>query len=263
MTLRPPVVARGAGERPPVAAPARSLAANFRDVVIQPAATFRDVARRPRWLAPLVAVTLASVIVSLLGWPTMARIVRETMPELGPGAPPGLEALTLGSALMAAILGPLFGTPLGISICGVLLWGWARLTGAGGARLDRAVAAIAFVSLIGVFSSVADVVALTLFPEAVDPVAIPVVKPLSLAALFEPGEVTLPLHAALGHVSVFSLWWAALLVVAGTHALGMSRGAAIGFAALAWVAMGVLIALGASLSGLGSAGQLPGAPIAL
>ena len=264
MTLPPLIEARApAGERPPVAAPGRSLAANFRDVVIRPAATFRDLARRPRWAAPLVVITLLSVVVALLGWPTMARVVREATPSLSGNTPPELEALTLGAALAAGLVGAAIGTPLGVVIWGVLFWGWGRLTGAAAADLGRAVAALAYVSLIWIFSSLADVAALALSPGAVEPAGIVAVKPLSLAALFESGEIALPLHAGLAYVSVFSLWWAALLVVAGIHASGMSRATAVGFAVLAWVAMGVLTVLGAAVSALGGDVQLPGAPVAL
>jgi hypothetical protein len=236
---------------------------NFRDLVLRPTVTFRDVSGRPRWLAPLAAVTLASVIVSLLGWPTMAEIVRQTMPELGPGAPPGMEALTLGTALAAAIFGPVVGTPVATLIYAVLLWGWARLVGAAGARLEAAVAALAYAALIGVFSSAADVITLMLSPGSIEPVSVRAIQPLSLAALFEAGAIAPPFHAALAHVNAFSLWWAGLLAVAGVHAVGMPRGPAIGFAVLAWVATGLLLVLGAAVAALSGGGRLPGAPVAL
>ncbi len=40
----------------------RSVAKNFGDVILEPSATFEDVAERPRWLVPLIVIAVAKIV---------------------------------------------------------------------------------------------------------------------------------------------------------------------------------------------------------
>lgn len=226
----------------PGAEAGRSVWENLRDVVLEPIATFEDVAQRPRWLTPLGVVLAITVVVS---WVMLPAIVEQQRLQVLERVPPEQQEQALQQVEMfAGWLGLLFSivsTPVMIAIVAFLLWGFALAAGAKRARFGVAFTAMTYASVIHVLQGIAQAVVVAI--KGAEQVAREGGAPtFGLGLFLERGELPALLYGILVNVNFFSIWYAVVLGIAGVHAIKMSKGAATAFAVMMWLVGGVVLA---------------------
>ncbi|MBW3661271.1 MAG: YIP1 family protein, partial [Gemmatimonadetes bacterium] len=137
----------------------RSMAENFRDVVVDPEATFGDVAERPRWLVPLIVLAVATLIVSYFMMPVwsemqQAELARQEMSaEQVEQSQRMMELFQWVGLAMVPII-----TAVIMAIWAFLFWGWGTIAGARNARFGVAFSAIVYAGLIYLFQAIAQAI---------------------------------------------------------------------------------------------------------
>lgn len=220
----------------------RSVWENLRDAIVEPEATFRDVAGRPRWLVPLAVVLVITAAVSWIMLPALLEMQRLQVLE---SVPPEQQQDALEQLEMfAGPLGLVFSvvsTPVMIAVVAFLFWGFGLVSGAKNARYSVAFTAMTYAGVVYVLQGVAQATVVLL--KGAGQVAREGGPPLFGPSLFlDQGEMPRLLYAMLANLNFFSVWYAVVVGVAGFHALKMSRGAAIAFAVVMWLVGGVVLA---------------------
>lgn len=221
----------------------RSMAENFRDVVLDPEVTFEDVAERPKWLMPLIVLAVVTLIVSYFMMPLWAEMQAEALAEQDLSAEQleqqrqMMETFKWVGLAMAPIM-----TALISLLWGFLFWGWGTIAGAKNSRFAVALTAVVYAGLIYIFQSIAQ--AIVVVAKGAETVAAEGGPPtFGLTLLIERGEMSGLVWAFLSNVNFFSIWYAVVIAIAGQHALKMSKGASWGFAIAGWVLAGLLMTL--------------------
>jgi len=219
----------------------RSVWRNFADVVLEPSATFEDVAERPRWVVPLVVIVVASLIVSIFLSPVQLEIQKLQAMERFSGE--ALEA-TLRQIERFGRFAPLIsviGTPLFLAIFAFLFWGFGLVSGAKNSEFAVAFASMVYLGTIQVLLQVAQIVVVQI--KGVETVAREGLPLFGLSMFVERGDLPLFAWTFIVGINFFSIWYAIVLGIAGIHALEMSRGAAATFAVILWLLGSLLIAV--------------------
>ncbi len=231
----------------PVAASAdRSLWANLRDVVLEPSATFDDVGERPRWLAPLIVVMVATLVLTIVMMP-----LYEAMQAVKLGANASLSPEQREQAVqtmqkfkwVGAAIAP-FAVAVISGLFALILWGWAAISGARNAIYKVAFTAVVYTGVIGILQSIAQ--AIVLYVKGPDQLAREGGPPtFGLALFLDRGDLPLLVWGMLANVNFFAVWTAIVVAIAGVHALRMSKGSATGVAIFTWLVSALFLALGA------------------
>jgi len=205
-------------ESPPVSFPAR-----FMGVFISPGETFEDIARCPGFIAPLIAVVVASLVVleTMLAKIGMERMIRQLLEQGGQAAKMSADQLeqavhggaTLGTVIAhvgVLILGPaalLIWAGLGLGILVLILGAQAKF--------KAVFSATCYANLVGVLGALM-AVALILFgdPEHFNPNN-PV--PTNVAFFLNPLETSKAWYSLAGSADILWIWTMVLM------AMGWSR----------------------------------------
>jgi hypothetical protein len=232
---------RSSSEAGPPPSTGRSTWENLRDVVFAPSATFEDVRERPRWLVPLIVVALATLIASFFMMPLygemqrVALAARDMTPEQREQALRQMESfkyvgLAFGPIMVAVIS----------ALIGLLLWGWAAISGAREPQYKVAFTAIVYTGVIGVLQLIAQSIVVAL--KGAEQVAGEGGPPtFGLALFMERGDMPKILWGLLASVNFFAIWTAIVVAIAGIHAMRMGKGPAYAFAAAMWVLGAIML----------------------
>lgn len=228
-----------AGPPPPTG---RSTWDNLRDVVLAPSATFEDVRERPRWLVPLIVIAAATLLVSFFLMPLygemqrVALMARDMTDQQREQALRQMESFKYVGLVFGPIMVAIFS-----AIFGLLLWGWAAISGAREPQYKVAFTAIVYTGVIGVLQLIAQSIVVAL--KGAEQVALEGGPPtFGLALFLERGDMPKLLWGLLANINFFSIWTAIVVALAGIHALRMSKGAAYGFAIATWLIGAVMLA---------------------
>lgn len=221
----------------------RSMAENFRDVVVDPVATFEAVAERPNWVKPLIVLVVATLIVSYFMMPIwsemqQAQLAGQDMtPEQIEQSQRMMETFKWVGLAMAPVI-----TAVIMAIWAFLFWGWGTMAGARNARYAVAFAAVVYAGLIYLFQGIAQAIVVVL--KGAETVAAEGGPPtFGLTLFIDRGEMSGLAWGLLSNVNFFSIWYAVVIAIAGQHALKMGKGASWGFAAVVWVVSGIFLAI--------------------
>jgi hypothetical protein len=232
---------RSSSEAGPPPSTGRSTWENLRDVVFAPSATFEDVRERPRWLVPLIVVALATLIASFFMMPLygemqrVALAARDMTPEQREQALRQMESfkyvgLAFGPIMVAVIS----------ALIGLLLWGWAAISGAREPQYKVAFTAIVYTGVVGVLQLIAQSIVVAL--KGAEQVAREGGPPtFGLALFMERGDMPGILWGLLASVNFFAIWTAIIVAIAGIHAMRMGKGPAYAFAAAMWVLGAIML----------------------
>lgn len=216
---------------PPVngeSSPSNSLSfvQRFAGVFFSPGPTFSDIARKPDFIAPLVAVVLSSLAVTetMLGKIGMERIVRMSMERstrASSMSPEQMEQAVHRGAQVGAVLahlGGLLGAPIFLLIVAGL--GLLIVNGIFGGQLNfkTAFAVGCYANLVAVVGTLVALV-MILFgdPEHFNPQN---PTPTNVGFFLNPLETSKPLLALASSFDIFTLWYMGLLGIGFSEATG-------------------------------------------
>jgi len=198
--------------------PPKSFAARFAGVFFSPGATLADIARKPDFIAPLVASMLASVVVTeTMIWKIgMERIVRQQIEHSSRGATMTPEqvqqSVEQGARIggMIAHVAGVLGMPVGaLIVAGIGLLIVSVVFGSP-VNFATAFSVACYASLVTILSSLM-AIAMIFFgdPEHFNPQS-PV--PSNLGFFLSP-DTSKPLMSLASSFDVFTLWFMALLAI--------------------------------------------------
>jgi hypothetical protein len=214
------VAAPAVGDAPPESFPERLLG-----IYISPAKTLADVARKPDWIAPLIAGVVGAVVVteSMLWKIGMERMVRMSLEQSGRASSMSPEQIDQ-AVRQGAMAGGIITHVMGVVIAPIVL---LIIAGLGliivnvifGAHVtsEKIFSLVCYANLVSLLGS-AMAVAVILFgdPDHFSPQN-PV--PANLGFFLNPREVSKPIYALASSADIFTVWFLILL------AIGLSEGA--------------------------------------
>jgi hypothetical protein len=238
----PPAGASAATAPPAPVEPPRGLLSTLAGVYSAPTETFRGLAARPSFVAPLLAAIALNVAFTFV-WMRKAdpvELARTQMEESGvfERVPPERHAEIVERQArlfpIFAWLGPLVFAPIGfVAMAGLFLFIY-RFFYASETTFAQSLAVVCWSLLaVGLVTTPLTLLVLALKGEwSVDPRTVIQASP---AALFEKGAVPKPVHALLDSIDLFSAWILFLLTAGYAATSKRSLGAA---------AVGVLVVWG-------------------
>ena len=213
----------------------RSMWTNFKDVILEPSATYEEVGRRPKWVGPLVVIMVATLVTSFLLMPLWVElqrvgVMRQDMPaERREQAMQMMETFKwVGLALSPIMAG------IVTAVFGLLFWAWGAISGGKNATFKIAFASLLYAGIILVLQSIAQWVVMLV--KGAEQVALEGGMPTFGLALFvERGDMNRFLWGLIQSVNFFSIWHAVIIATAGMYALRMTKGSATAFAVAMWL----------------------------
>ncbi len=224
---------------PPPAPPSadgggRPVATNVRDVVLAPSATFEDVGRHPRWLAPLLIVMALTAVTSFLLMPMSVEMQKLGLAGRDMSAEQREQAIQMINTFkwIGVVAGPVF-VAIFSAIYSLFFWAWAAISGAKNASFKIAFTALIYAGMVLVLQSFAQ--AVVVWVKGAEQVAREGAPTFGLALFVERGDMSRWLWGLVANLSFFTIWHAVLVAIAGVYALRMSRGSAYAFAIAVWI----------------------------
>jgi hypothetical protein len=223
--------------------PGRSIWRNLLDVVLAPSATFADVRERPRWLVPLFVIAALTLIASYFMMPLYTEMQRIGM--MARDMPPEQREEALRQMEQFKYVGLAFG-PIMVAVIsalvGLLLWGWAAISGAREPTYKVAFTTIVYTGVIGILQLIAQSIVVAV--KGAEQVALEGGPPTFGLALFLDREgMPKILYGLLANVNFFAIWTLIVVAIAGVVAMKMGKGAAYGFSIVMWLIGGVILGL--------------------
>ena len=220
----------------------RSVWKNFSDAVFAPGETFEDVGRRPRILVPLLLLMAAVLIVSWFHMPVWSDLQALKL-AANPDMSPEQRETAIAGMQRFMWIGLLI-SPVGFAVITALLallfWGWAAISGAGNADYKVAYSSLIYASVVIVVQMVLQAVVIGI--KGAEQIAREGGPPLFGLSLFlDRDDLPRLVWGFLASLNFFSIWYAILVVIAGVHALRMSRGSAIAVAVAMFLVGAVLL----------------------
>ncbi|MGH7542703.1 MAG: YIP1 family protein [Gemmatimonadota bacterium] len=220
----------------------RSVWKNFSDAIFAPGETFEDVGRRPWILVPLLLLMAAVLIVSWFHMPVWSEIQTikvaanpDLSPEQREAAVAGMEKFMWVGLLVTPV-----GFALVLAVSALIFWGWAAISGARNADYKVAYSSLIFASVVIVLQMVLQAVVIGI--KGAGQVAREGGPPLFGLSLFlDRDDFPRLVWGLLASLNFFSIWYTVLVVIAGVHALKMSRGSAIAVAAAMFLVGAVVL----------------------
>lgn len=221
----------------------RSTWDNFRDVILEPSATFEDVGRRPKVLVPLIVLLVATVVISYFLMPFYAELqelglARREMPdEQREQALQMMERFKWVGLALAPISVVVF-----TAIFALIFWAWGAVSGARNATFNVAFSALVYNGVIYTLQGIAQAIVVQV--KGAEQVALEGSPPtFGLALFLERGDMSRWLWGLLANVNFFAIWSAVVIAIAGIHAVKMSKGSAYTFAVVMWLIGALLFAM--------------------
>jgi len=227
-------------------------------VFFSPKATFEDIARKPSWIPPLIALFLTGLVLNLtmanhVNWPEVSRQqiakskwAASQIDQLDDAQKAQAYGRAAAQAKITRYIRAVIGWPLMLLVASALYFGAYRLIGGARASFGLAYVIIAFANLpVALKEILGTVVTVLRDPSAIDPENYIASNPAALMSSDAPTWQMIPL----AFLDLFTIW-AIVLVAVGFSAadpkklpLGKSLGIAIGvnlslmlfFTMIAWV----------------------------
>jgi hypothetical protein len=206
--------------------PALSFPQRLLGIFISPGETLADVARKPGFWAPLIAVVLATVAVTetMLWKIGMERIVRISMEQSGRASsmsPDQMDQAVRQGARIGGIfahLGGVLGAPIGLLIIAGLGLLIVNLIFGAQAKFKTVFSLVCYVDLVSLLGALM-AVAVILFgdPDHFNPQN-PV--PANIGFFLNPREVSKPLYSLASSADIFTIWILILLGIGLSKATG-------------------------------------------
>lgn len=216
----------------------RSMGVNFRDVIFEPSATFADVAERPRWVAPLLVVSTAVLVVSALMMPLWEAMQVQQLQSMPAEERAQAEQMMAAFKWVGVAVSPIVVAVI-TALTALLFWTWGAVAGARNAEYKVAFSALVYTSVIVFLQTILQAVIMAV--KGAEQLAREGGPPtFGLALFIDRGDMGKILWGQIENLNFFAIWYAAVLAIAGIHALRMSRGASIAFAIVMFVIGGVL-----------------------
>ena len=226
----------------PVEGGERSTWDNFRDVILEPSATFEDVSRRPKVLVPLIIMCVATTIISYFLMPLYAELQelglarQEMSPEQREQAQRMMENFKWLGLVFAPVSVVFF-----TAIFALLFWAWGAISGAKNATFKIAFSALVYGGAIYILQGIAQAIVVQV--KGAEQVALEGGPPtFGLALFLERGDMGRWLWGLLASVNFFAIWSAIVVAIAGVYALKMSKGSAYAFAVVSWLIAALMFA---------------------
>jgi hypothetical protein len=213
-------------EPPDAEAPALSFPARLLGVIISPGETFADVARKPGFVAPLIALMLGAIAVTetMLWKIGIERIVRMSIEQSSRASsmsPDQIDqAVSQGARIggILAHLGGVLGSPIVLLIIAGLGLLILNLIFGAQAKFKTVFSLVCYANLVSLLGSLM-ALGMILFgdPEhfnAQNPV------PSNVGFFLNPHEVSKPLYSLASSADIFSIWLLILLGVGLSKATG-------------------------------------------
>jgi hypothetical protein len=212
-------------------------------VFFEPAKTFRDVASRPNFWAPLILVIVVSLIYMVLfgqhvGWERMIRHQTETSTRAAQLSPEQRETQIQMGAKFAPIFtyaAILVGVPLVTLIWAAILLGIVKGMMSAQVRLKQVFAIICYASLPGVIMAVLAIAVMFMKPPDDFNLQNPLV--FNPGAFMDQASTSKFLYSLASAIDLFRLWTLVLIAI-GLKAAGgkqLSMGGAMTAVFLPWV----------------------------
>jgi hypothetical protein len=212
----------------------RSMWDNFRDVILDPAAAFEDIGRRPLVLIPLIVLLVASTVISYFLMPLYAELQELGMARQEMTPEQREQALRMMGSFkwVGLALAPISVTVI-TAIFALLFWAWGAISGARNATFKIAFSALVYSGVIYILQSIAQAIVVQV--KGAEQVALEGGPPTFGVALFlERGDMSRWVWGFLASINFFAIWTTVVLAIAGIHALKMSKGSAYAFAVVMW-----------------------------
>jgi Yip1-like protein len=202
----------------------KSFLARFAGVFYAPGETFRDIARKPDFLAPLITMAVLSVALTetMLGKIGMERIVRQTLEQSGQAEKMSAEQLQQAieqgariGGIIAHVAGAL-GAPIFVLLIALVGLLFANAFFGAEVRFKTSLAVASYAYLISALGVVMGL-ALIFFgdPEHFN-AQVPI--PSSAAYFLNPSEVSKVLYAVAKSFDIFTFWLMILLGIGYSEA---------------------------------------------
>jgi hypothetical protein len=237
-----------AGLPPPAASPeppAKNTFQRFAGVLFAPADTFRDIARRPDIVVPLIVLVVISFVVTALIIPRMdfEAAFREQMSQQNRNmSDADLDrAVKMGSAFgkVMAWTGPIWGILIWVIIAGVLLLAHRLFGGEGNFKQAFSTVLYSWVPLI-ISGIVTGIVAMA--RGEIDPTGMQTLVKSNPAFLVDMKDNPI-LFAALSSLDIFTIWTIILLVIGFATLSRLSRAKSAAIIVSLWLVT-VVVKLG-------------------
>jgi hypothetical protein len=220
----------------------RSIWKNFSDAIFAPGETFEDVGRRPRILVPLLLLMAAVLIVSWFHmpvWSEMQALAMAANPDMSPEQREAAIAGMRRFMWVGLLISPI-GFAVVLAVSALIFWGWAAISGAGNADYRVAYSSLIYASVVIVVQMVLQAIVIGI--KGAEQIAREGGPPLFGLSLFlDRDEFPRLAWGLLASLNFFSIWYTILVVIAGIHALRMSRGSAIAVAVVMFLVGAVLL----------------------
>jgi hypothetical protein len=229
-------------------------ASRLAGVFIEPGKTFRDIAARPRWVAPLLLTVLAGLIYIYMfnhkiGWEHFMRQTLESSPRAAQLTAEQREQaiqMQLKFAPIGAFAGALLATPVYTIVASAILLFIFNAMMSAQLKFKQVFSVMCYAGLTGVVFSILGIVVMFLK----NPEDFNLRNPLAFnpAAFLDPLQTPKFLYALLSSIDLFSFWAIALIAV-GLSAAGqrLSFGKALVGVLIPW---GVLVLSKAAMAGV-------------
>jgi hypothetical protein len=206
--------------------PALSFPQRLLGIFISPAETLADVARKPDFIAPLIAIVLGTVAVTetMLWKIGMERIVRMSLEQSGRASsmsPDQMDQAVRQGARIGGIfahVGGVVGAPIGLLIIAGLGLLIVNLIFGAQAKFKTIFSLVCYVDLVSLLGALM-AVAVILFgdPDRFNPQN-PV--PANIGFFLNPREVSKPLYSLASSADIFTMWVLILLGIGLSEATG-------------------------------------------
>ncbi|MEO8505248.1 MAG: YIP1 family protein [Acidobacteriota bacterium] len=206
--------------------------------IVSPVKTFASIALRPTWLAPMAALVLAAVLVTLVVTPRMdmRSIIKQSIEESGRDLTPEQMDNAVEQGAKFAKIGPIVGIiaqPIVLLIIALVFWVGFKLAG-GEFGFGTSFSVTTHAMLPGVLSALLSIPVVMNKPTlGYDEVKTGSFLMSNLGA-FAPTGTHRALVSLLSSIDVFSIWTLILLVIGYRAAAKVSKGTAIGVVVGAW-----------------------------
>ena len=243
----------------PPDAPAKNSFQRIAGVLFAPAETFRDIARKPDFIIPLLLILIVGyiatfVVLPKMDWDAMAAQQAEQMKKQRPNM---TEAdVERGSAMVksfgtvAAWIGPLLQLIWYLIVAGVLLLAFRLFGGEG--TYGQAFSATLYAWMPMIIGAIVGTIVIALRPGMFDPNDAATLVKSSPAFLVDPKEQA-ALFAVLSSLDIFTIWTVILLIIGFSKLSRSSIGKSAGIVISLWVVIIVIkVGFAAMRGGMGS-----------
>lgn len=241
---------------PVVEAPAKNSFQRIVGALFAPAETFRDIARKPDILVPLILIVLIGyastfIVLPKMDWDAIVAQQAEAMqkqnPNLSDSDVERMGKITRSAGTVMAYVMPLVMIVWYVIVAGVLLLIFRLFGGEG--TFKQAFSTTLYAWMPMVLAAIIGTVVIAARGDLVDPTTMATLVKSNPAFLVDPKEQA-ALFAMLSSFDIFTFWTLALLIIGFATMSRTSKGKAAGIVLPLWI---VLVVIKVGFAALGAA----------